>query len=145
MRLVVEHQALAAAMAAAAKHVLHRTTIPILSTVLLRASDCEVEVTATDLNRLFKATVEARIEIEGLIAVNASLLAGFVRDSAALAGGTFGGGTSPCSGPTGPSGGRGRRSNSGRRRRGRAWKRVGGSSRAGSSRVIASRCRSRSP
>ena len=60
---------------------LHRTTLPILSTVLLRASDCELEITATDLDRLFKATIEARIEVEGLIAINASLLAGFVRDA----------------------------------------------------------------
>ena len=81
MRLVVERHALAVAMAAAAKHVLHRTTLPILSTVLLRASDCELEITATDLDRLFKATIEARIEVEGLIAINASLLAGFVRDA----------------------------------------------------------------
>ena len=59
-----------------------RTTIPVLSTVLLRTGDGEIEVVATDLDRLFRATVEARIETEGTIAANASLLAGFVRGAA---------------------------------------------------------------
>ena len=79
MRLNVDRQAFAAALGQAAKYVKPRTTIPVLSTVLLRTGDGEIEVAATDLDRLFRATIEARVEAEGAIAANASLLAGFVR------------------------------------------------------------------
>ena len=79
MRLTVDRQAFAAALGQAAKYVETRTTIPVLSTVLLRTGDGEIEVAATDLNRLFRATIEARVETEGAIAANANLLAGFVR------------------------------------------------------------------
>ena len=57
-------------------------TIPVLSTVLLRTGDGEVEITATNLDHLFRATIEARVEAEGAIAAKADLLAGFVRGAA---------------------------------------------------------------
>ena len=82
MRLTVDRQAFAAALGQAAKYVETPTTIPVLSTVLLRTGDGEIEVAATDLNRLFRATIEARVETEGAIAAKANLLAGFVRGAA---------------------------------------------------------------
>ena len=50
--------------------------------MLLRARRGQVEIVATDLDRLYRATIEARVETEGTTAANASLLAGFVRSAA---------------------------------------------------------------
>jgi DNA polymerase III subunit beta len=79
MRLTVDRQAFSAALGQAAKYVETRTESPVLSTVLLRTGDGDIEIAATDHNRLFGATIEARVEIEGAIAAKADLLAGFVR------------------------------------------------------------------
>ena len=79
MRFTVDRPVLATALYYAAKYVETPTTIPVLSTVLLRTGDGEIEVGATDLNRCFRATIEARIETEGAIAAKANLLVGFVR------------------------------------------------------------------
>ena len=79
MRLTVDREALEAALYYAAKYVETPTTIPVLSSVLLRTGDGEIDFAATDLNRLFRATIEARVEAEGAIAANANLLARFVR------------------------------------------------------------------
>ena len=82
MRLIVDRSALDASLYYATKYLETPTTIPVLSSVLLRTGDGEIDFAATDLNRLFWATIEARVEAEGAIAANASLLAGFVRGAA---------------------------------------------------------------
>ena len=52
--------------------------------MLLRTGHGEIEVAATDLDRLFRATIEARVEAQGAIAAKASLLASFVRGAAGM-------------------------------------------------------------
>ena len=64
MRLTVDRQAFSAALGQAAKYVETRTESPVLSTVLLRTGDGDIEIAATDQNRLFGATIEARVEIK---------------------------------------------------------------------------------
>lgn len=82
MKLTVDREAFAGVLAQAAKYLAPRSTIPVLSTVLLRAGDGEIEVVATDLDRLFRATIEARVAAGGTIAANGLLLTGFVRGAA---------------------------------------------------------------
>jgi DNA polymerase-3 subunit beta len=78
MKITVDRQILAATLIQCAKYVLARTPVEVLKTVLLRTVDGMVEVMTSDRNRLFRATVEARIAAEGTIAVNAAVLTGFV-------------------------------------------------------------------
>src|SRR4051794_29835905 len=80
MRVSVERHAFAAALTQALKYaVTARTNIPVLSTVRLRAGEGEIEVAATNLDLLFRATMGADVKTEGAIAVNSVLIAGFVR------------------------------------------------------------------
>ncbi len=79
MRVTVERHGLAVALAQALKYVTNRTDVPVLSTVRLRAGGGEIEVAVTNLDLLFRTTVEADVETEGALAVNSGLIAGFVR------------------------------------------------------------------
>ena len=66
-------------LAQALKYVTNRTDVPVLSTVRLRAGEGGIEVAATNLDLLFRATMEADVEAKGAIAVNSTLIASFVR------------------------------------------------------------------
>ena len=61
-----------------------RTTLPILSNVLLRAGENRLELTATDLDVTITSTVEASVKSPGAITLPAKKLFGITRE---LAGG----------------------------------------------------------
>jgi DNA polymerase-3 subunit beta len=78
MRAVVERQYLSAALDAAGKYAARGSPIPILTTVLLKASGGGLDVASSDLDRSFQTTVAAEIDAEGGVAVNSAMLADFV-------------------------------------------------------------------
>lgn len=57
-----------------------RTTLPILSNVLLRAEDGKLELTATDLDVTISCAVEANVKKKGATTVPAKKLFGIVRE-----------------------------------------------------------------
>ena len=59
-----------------------RTTLPILSNVLLRAEDDRLQLTATDLDVTITRTVEASVKVPGAITLPAKKLFGIVRELA---------------------------------------------------------------
>ncbi len=59
-----------------------RTTLPILSNVLLRATDNRLELTATDLDVSISCAVEANVKKQGAITVPVRKLFGIVRELA---------------------------------------------------------------
>src|SRR5262245_42899140 len=82
MRLVVDRHAFSAVAHQAAKQMLTHIRIPVLGTVLLRAGDGQIELVATNLDVLFKAAIEAAVEVEGAVAANFGLLAAFASRAA---------------------------------------------------------------
>jgi DNA polymerase-3 subunit beta len=82
MRVTVDRDAIAGALAMAQKYVPNRSTIPVLTTVLLEAADDAVTLTATDLDRVFTTSVEAKVETAGATAAEAALLTGFAKGAA---------------------------------------------------------------
>ena len=59
-----------------------RTTIPVLSHLLLRASDHQLHIAATDLEVSLTSFCEAEVETEGAIAIQAKKLLEIIRASA---------------------------------------------------------------
>src|ERR1700746_2586080 len=57
-----------------------RTTLPILSNVLLQASDGEIRLTTTDLDVGVRRSVEAQVERTGATTLPARRLFSIVRD-----------------------------------------------------------------
>src|SRR5260221_11827194 len=57
-----------------------RTTLPILSNVLLQASDREIRLTTTDLDVGVRGSVEARVERTGATTLPARRLFSIVRE-----------------------------------------------------------------
>ncbi len=57
-----------------------RTTMPILSNVLLSAADGKLKISATDLEVTALATVPAKVKASGSITVNAKVFADIVRE-----------------------------------------------------------------
>lgn len=74
MHLVIHKEDLARAVGAVAKVVESRTTIPILSNILLDAGDGKLKVTGTDLDIEASTSVEATVNVPGRLTVNAKLL-----------------------------------------------------------------------
>ena len=74
MHLVIRKEDLARAVGAVAKVVESRTTIPILSNILLDAGDGKLKVTGTDLDIEASTSVEATVNVPGRLTVNAKLL-----------------------------------------------------------------------
>lgn len=74
MHLVIRKEDLARAVGAVAKVVESRTTIPILSNILLDAGDGKLKVTGMDLDIEASTSVEATVNVPGRITVNAKLL-----------------------------------------------------------------------
>lgn len=60
-----------------------RSTLPILSNVLLRAHDSKVELTATDLDVTISSTVEAQVEQEGATTLPVKRFFGIARELSA--------------------------------------------------------------
>ncbi len=79
MRLVIERSELLRALGHVTSVVERRTTIPILSNVLMRASGTELQLKATDLEREVVETVPAQVSQPGAITVPAQMLHDIVR------------------------------------------------------------------
>jgi DNA polymerase-3 subunit beta len=79
MRLVIERGELLRALGHVASVVERRTTIPILSNVLLRARDSTLEFKATDLEREVIEAVPADVSAPGAVTVPAHVLHDIVR------------------------------------------------------------------
>src|SRR5215471_7273691 len=79
MRLTIEKSALSKALGHVASVVERRNTIPILSNVLLSASNNELKLTATDLDMELVETVPVRAKGEGATTVPAHMLYDIVR------------------------------------------------------------------
>jgi DNA polymerase-3 subunit beta len=79
MRLVIERSELLRALGHVASVVERRTTIPILSNVLLKASGASLELKATDLEREVVEAVPAEISQPGATTVPAHMLHDIVR------------------------------------------------------------------
>ena len=79
MRLVIERGELLRALGHVTSVVERRTTIPILSNVLLRARDSTLEFKATDLEREVIEGVAADVQQPGAVTVPAHMLHDIVR------------------------------------------------------------------
>lgn len=79
MRLIIERSELLAALGHVASVVERRTTIPILSNVLLKASEDSLVLKATDLEREVIEHVPARVDTAGALTVAAHMLHEIVR------------------------------------------------------------------
>ena len=79
MRLVIDRSELLRALGHVTSVVERRTTIPILSNVLLRASGGDVQLKATDLEREVVETAPAQVVTPGAITMPAHMLHDIVR------------------------------------------------------------------
>jgi DNA polymerase-3 subunit beta len=79
MRIVIERGDLLRALSHAASVVERRTTIPILSNVLLRAYEGQLQVKATDLEREVVEDTPAKVAQSGAVTVPAHMLHDIVR------------------------------------------------------------------
>ena len=95
LRIVVDHAALAPALAVAARAVPARSVRPVLNALLLTAADGHLTVTGTDLETTIVATTPASVEIEGRAALPARYLTDLMRR---IPSGTLEIGTDPESG-----------------------------------------------
>jgi DNA polymerase-3 subunit beta len=80
MNLTITKEQIIAGLQAVQNVVSTRTTLPILSNVLLRAEDGKVEFTATDLDVTVACTVEAKVTKPGATTVPVKKLFGIVRE-----------------------------------------------------------------
>jgi DNA polymerase-3 subunit beta len=80
MNLTITKDQIIAGLQAVQNVVSSRTTLPILSNVLLRAEDGKVEFTATDLDVTVACTVEAKVAKGGATTVPVKKLFGIVRE-----------------------------------------------------------------
>ena len=80
MNLTITKDQIIAGLQAVQNVVSTRTTLPILSNVLLRAEDGKVEFTATDLDVTVACTVEAKVTKPGATTVPVKKLFGIVRE-----------------------------------------------------------------
>lgn len=79
MRLEIERGDLLKALSHVTSVVERRTTIPILSNVMLKASGNSLQFKATDLEREVSESVEAKVEAPGALTVPAHMLHDIVR------------------------------------------------------------------
>jgi len=79
MKLSISQNILAKGISIVSKAVSTRTTMPILSGLLIEARDNKIYLTATDLNLGIKTSLDCNIEKEGSIVVNSRLLSDFIR------------------------------------------------------------------
>src|SRR3990172_11190705 len=80
MNLTIAKEQLISGLQAVQNVVGGRTTLPILSNVLLRAEQGRLELTATDLDVTVSATVEANVKKGGASTVPVKKLFGIVRE-----------------------------------------------------------------
>src|SRR5205085_10553622 len=80
MNLTIAKEQILTGLQAVQNVVSTRTTLPILSNVLLRAQDGRVEFTATDLDVTISCSVEATVKKEGATTLPVKKLVGIVRE-----------------------------------------------------------------
>src|SRR5436853_7558958 len=80
MKLTISKEQLIAGLQAVQNIVSNRTTLPVLSNVLLRAEGNRLDLTATDLDVTISCAVEAAVEKAGAITLPAKKLFGIVRE-----------------------------------------------------------------
>src|SRR5580698_8958605 len=80
MNLTIAKEQIIAGLQAVQNVVTSRTTLPILSNVLMRAADGKVEFTATDLDVTVACSVDAKITKPGATTVPVKKLFGIVRE-----------------------------------------------------------------
>src|SRR5450432_2096740 len=80
MKLTITKEQILAGLQAVQNVVSTRTTLPILSNVLLRAENGKVEFTATDLDVTVACSVEAKVKKGGATTVPVKKLFGIVRE-----------------------------------------------------------------
>ncbi|NJM54807.1 MAG: DNA polymerase III subunit beta [Verrucomicrobiae bacterium] len=80
MKFTVTKDHLARGLAAVQNVVSTRTTLPILSNVLIRAEDGRLHLTATDLDVTISASVEATVAKSGATTIPVKKLGGIVRE-----------------------------------------------------------------
>jgi DNA polymerase-3 subunit beta len=80
MKITIAKDQIIAGLQAVQNVVSTRTTLPILSNVLLKAADGRVEFTATDLDVTVACSVEAKVEKSGSTTVPVKKLFGIVRE-----------------------------------------------------------------
>jgi DNA polymerase-3 subunit beta len=85
MKLTVSKEALAAALGAVGNVAASRTTLPVLSNVLLKAEGNRLTLTGTDLDLTVTTEVEAEVAKPGAVTLPAKRLAGIVRELGAPA------------------------------------------------------------
>lgn len=78
MRLQCSQENLAKGLLIVSRAVSSRSTLPILGNILLEASDCQLRLSATNLEISISCWIGAVVEDEGSITVPAALLASFV-------------------------------------------------------------------
>ena len=80
MKITIAKDQIIAGLQAVQNVVSTRTTLPILSNVLLRAAAGKLEFTATDLDVTVSCEVEAKVEREGATTVPVKKIFGIVRE-----------------------------------------------------------------
>src|SRR5947208_4349466 len=82
MKLTITKEQIMNGLQAVQNVVSSRTTLPILSNVLLRAENNRLELTATDLDVTVSCAVEAAVEKPGAVTVPVKKLVGIARELA---------------------------------------------------------------
>jgi DNA polymerase-3 subunit beta len=82
MKLTITKEQFSLGLQAVQNVVGTRSTLPVLSNVLLQAEDNRVRLLATDLDVSVSGEVEAKVVRKGAITLPAKLLVGFVREAA---------------------------------------------------------------
>src|ERR1700741_3099929 len=80
MNLTISKEQIINGLQAVQNVVSTRTTLPILSNVLLQAADDKLELTATDLDVTISATVQASVKKPGASSIPVKRLFGIVRE-----------------------------------------------------------------
>ena len=80
MKIIITKDQIISGLQSVQNVVSNRTTLPILSNVLLRAGQGKVEFTATDLDVTVACSVEAKVEKEGATTIPVKKLFGIVRE-----------------------------------------------------------------
>jgi DNA polymerase-3 subunit beta len=80
MKLTISKEQLIQGLQAVQNIVSTRTTLPVLSNVLLRAEPTRLDLTATDLDVSISSSVEANVEKPGAVTLPAKKLFGIVRE-----------------------------------------------------------------
>jgi DNA polymerase-3 subunit beta len=80
MKLTISKEQLIQGLQAVQNIVSTRTTLPVLSNVLLRAEENRLELTATDLDVSISSAVEAAVEKPGAVTLPAKKLFGIIRE-----------------------------------------------------------------